>query len=163
MACTCLWASWLNENSNECKRRKIKCNGQSPCQRCGNLNLECMYAPNCCNNFKESESVDQGAPSTWRTRLTWDAASSSKCRRISRRFSSKSMTSTTTLLPSGRRWMYRATTPAQSAHLSTAETFSNPRCCLLCLRDREPNPSASTHASMAQHRAHSISAWPGRA
>ncbi|PVI08436.1 hypothetical protein DM02DRAFT_713749 [Periconia macrospinosa] len=40
---------------NECKRRKIKCNGQTPCQRCGNLQLECAYAPNCCNNFKESE------------------------------------------------------------------------------------------------------------
>jgi hypothetical protein len=43
--------------SNECKRRKIKCNGQTPCQRCGNLSLECNYAPNCCNNFKESEYV----------------------------------------------------------------------------------------------------------
>ncbi|KAJ6085906.1 hypothetical protein N7486_010187 [Penicillium sp. IBT 16267x] len=41
---------------NECKRRKIKCNGQVPCQRCGHLNLECRYAPNCCNNnFKDSE------------------------------------------------------------------------------------------------------------
>ncbi|ATZ54765.1 hypothetical protein BCIN_11g01030 [Botrytis cinerea B05.10] len=41
---------------NECKRRKIKCNGNTPCQRCGNLNLECQYAPNCCTNgFKESE------------------------------------------------------------------------------------------------------------
>ncbi|KAL3420608.1 fungal specific transcription factor domain-containing protein [Phlyctema vagabunda] len=41
---------------NECKRRKIKCNGNSPCQRCGNLNLECQYAPNCCSNgFKDSE------------------------------------------------------------------------------------------------------------
>lgn len=42
--------------SNECKRRKIKCNGETPCQRCGNLNLACLYAPNCCsNNFKDSE------------------------------------------------------------------------------------------------------------
>jgi hypothetical protein len=40
---------------NECKRRKIKCNGQTPCQRCGNLNLECVYAPNCCNGFKDSQ------------------------------------------------------------------------------------------------------------
>ncbi|KAF2842321.1 fungal-specific transcription factor-like protein [Patellaria atrata CBS 101060] len=40
---------------NECKRRKIKCNGQTPCQRCGNLSLECVYAPNCCNSFKDSE------------------------------------------------------------------------------------------------------------
>lgn len=40
---------------NECKRRKIKCNGQAPCQRCGNLNLECVYAPNCCNGFKDSQ------------------------------------------------------------------------------------------------------------
>ncbi|USP74242.1 fungal specific transcription factor [Curvularia clavata] len=44
---------------NECKRRKIKCNGQTPCQRCGNLNLDCQYAPNCCNNFKESEEFKQ--------------------------------------------------------------------------------------------------------
>ncbi|KAK7736563.1 hypothetical protein SLS53_006995 [Cytospora paraplurivora] len=42
--------------SNECKRRKIKCNGENPCQRCGNLNLSCLYAPNCCsNNFKDSD------------------------------------------------------------------------------------------------------------
>ena len=40
---------------NECKRRKIKCNGQTPCQRCGNLNLECVYAPNCCTGFKDSQ------------------------------------------------------------------------------------------------------------
>ncbi|KAK8216503.1 fungal-specific transcription factor domain-containing protein [Phyllosticta capitalensis] len=40
---------------NECKRRKIKCNGQTPCQRCGHLQLECLYAPNCCNNFKDSD------------------------------------------------------------------------------------------------------------
>ncbi|KAL5000621.1 fungal-specific transcription factor domain-containing protein [Aspergillus recurvatus] len=41
---------------NECKRRKIKCNGQTPCYRCGHLKLECRYAPNCCNNnFKDSE------------------------------------------------------------------------------------------------------------
>ena len=44
---------------NECKRRKIKCNGQTPCQRCGNLNLECLYAPNCCNSFKESDEFKQ--------------------------------------------------------------------------------------------------------
>lgn len=40
---------------NQCKRRKIKCNGETPCQRCGNLNLECVYAPNCCNGFKDSQ------------------------------------------------------------------------------------------------------------
>ncbi|KAG6231037.1 hypothetical protein E4U34_006576 [Claviceps purpurea] len=41
---------------NECKRRKIKCNGETPCQRCGNLNLACLYAPNCCaSSFKESD------------------------------------------------------------------------------------------------------------
>jgi hypothetical protein len=44
---------------NECKRRKIKCNGQTPCQRCGNLSLECVYAPNCCNGFKESDEFKQ--------------------------------------------------------------------------------------------------------
>ncbi|KAI0113470.1 hypothetical protein F4814DRAFT_347631 [Daldinia grandis] len=41
---------------NECKRRKIKCNGETPCQRCGNLNLQCLYTPNCCSNsFKDSD------------------------------------------------------------------------------------------------------------
>ncbi|KEQ60935.1 fungal transcriptional regulatory protein [Aureobasidium melanogenum CBS 110374] len=41
---------------NECKRRKIKCNGQTPCQRCGNLALDCVYAPNCCtSNFKDTD------------------------------------------------------------------------------------------------------------
>ena len=50
----------IYEYSNECKRRKIKCNGNTPCQRCGNLNLECQYAPNCCTNgFKESEEFRQ--------------------------------------------------------------------------------------------------------
>lgn len=45
---------------NECKRRKIKCNGQTPCQRCGNLNLECVYAPNCCtNSLKDSAEFQQ--------------------------------------------------------------------------------------------------------
>lgn len=48
--------NYLTNCSNECKRRKIKCNGETPCQRCGNLNLSCQYAPNCCsNNFKDSE------------------------------------------------------------------------------------------------------------
>lgn len=42
-------------HSNECKRRKIKCNGETPCQRCGHLNLPCLYAPNCCSNFKDSD------------------------------------------------------------------------------------------------------------
>lgn len=42
--------------SNDCKRRKIKCNGQTPCQRCGNLNLDCVYAPHCCNGLmKDSQ------------------------------------------------------------------------------------------------------------
>ncbi|CAI7595256.1 unnamed protein product [Penicillium manginii] len=31
---------------NECKRRKIKCNGQAPCQRCGRQRLECVYVEN---------------------------------------------------------------------------------------------------------------------
>ncbi|KAI5923489.1 hypothetical protein F4810DRAFT_710572 [Camillea tinctor] len=47
---------------NECKRRKIKCNGETPCQRCGNLNLQCLYAPNCCSNsVKDSEEFKQMA------------------------------------------------------------------------------------------------------
>lgn len=55
-----LFISLTHHTSNECKRRKIKCNGQTPCQRCGHLNLECLYAPNCCtNNFKDSDEYKQ--------------------------------------------------------------------------------------------------------
>ncbi|KAK1782420.1 hypothetical protein QBC45DRAFT_368205 [Copromyces sp. CBS 386.78] len=47
---------------NECKRRKIKCNGQNPCQRCGHLNLQCLYAPNCCSHsLKDSDEFKQMA------------------------------------------------------------------------------------------------------
>ncbi|KAI0391919.1 hypothetical protein F5Y17DRAFT_383138 [Xylariaceae sp. FL0594] len=45
---------------NECKRRKIKCNGETPCGRCGHLNLQCLYAPNCCaSSVKDSEEFKQ--------------------------------------------------------------------------------------------------------
>ncbi|KAI1329430.1 hypothetical protein F5Y16DRAFT_365972 [Xylariaceae sp. FL0255] len=47
---------------NECKRRKIKCNGETPCQRCGHLNLQCLYAPNCCSgSVKDSDEFKQMA------------------------------------------------------------------------------------------------------
>ncbi|KAJ9142436.1 Casein kinase II subunit beta [Pleurostoma richardsiae] len=47
---------------NECKRRKIKCNGETPCQRCGNLNLACLYAPNCCSgSFRDSDEFKRMA------------------------------------------------------------------------------------------------------
>ncbi|KLU81743.1 fungal specific transcription factor domain-containing protein [Magnaporthiopsis poae ATCC 64411] len=40
----------------ECKRRKIRCNGEQPCGRCGHLNLTCLYTANCCSNsFKDSD------------------------------------------------------------------------------------------------------------
>lgn len=45
---------------NECKRRKIKCNGETPCRRCGSLSLDCLYSANCCsNNFRDSEEYKQ--------------------------------------------------------------------------------------------------------
>ncbi|KAI1111693.1 fungal-specific transcription factor domain-containing protein [Nemania sp. NC0429] len=45
---------------NECKRRKIKCNGETPCGRCGHLNLQCLYAPNCCaTSIKDSDEFKQ--------------------------------------------------------------------------------------------------------
>ncbi|KAM3559040.1 hypothetical protein ARSEF4850_004311 [Beauveria asiatica] len=47
---------YISMACNECKRRKIKCNGETPCQRCGNMGLNCLYTPNCCaNTFKDSE------------------------------------------------------------------------------------------------------------
>lgn len=36
----------LKLRSNECKRRKIKCNGLTPCQRCGRQEIECIYVEN---------------------------------------------------------------------------------------------------------------------
>lgn len=32
--------------SNECKRRKIKCNGENPCYRCGRQRIDCVYIEN---------------------------------------------------------------------------------------------------------------------
>ncbi|KAJ5795353.1 transcriptional regulator family: Fungal Specific TF [Penicillium paradoxum] len=37
---------YIAKACNECKRRKIKCNGQSPCQRCGRQHIECVYVEN---------------------------------------------------------------------------------------------------------------------
>ncbi|GKZ22837.1 hypothetical protein AbraIFM66951_004961 [Aspergillus brasiliensis] len=34
---------YIAKACNECKRRKIKCNGQSPCQRCGRQRIDCVY------------------------------------------------------------------------------------------------------------------------
>ncbi|OOF96821.1 hypothetical protein ASPCADRAFT_167969 [Aspergillus carbonarius ITEM 5010] len=34
---------YIAKACNECKRRKIKCNGQSPCQRCGRQRVACVY------------------------------------------------------------------------------------------------------------------------
>lgn len=41
-------------HSNECKRRKIKCNGQTPCYRCGRQHIDCVYVEN-----PRRESVDE--------------------------------------------------------------------------------------------------------
>ena len=73
--------------SNECKRRKIKCNGQTPCQRCGNLGLECLYSPNCCNSFKDSEYVTIFA--FWETPADIGAENSSRYWAKSQAFNSK--------------------------------------------------------------------------
>ncbi|EAU29977.1 conserved hypothetical protein [Aspergillus terreus NIH2624] len=35
---------YIAKACNECKRRKIKCNGENPCQRCGRQRLDCVYA-----------------------------------------------------------------------------------------------------------------------
>ncbi|KAJ5775014.1 uncharacterized protein N7511_000025 [Penicillium nucicola] len=37
---------YIAKACNECKRRKIKCNGEAPCQRCGRQNIECIYVEN---------------------------------------------------------------------------------------------------------------------
>ncbi|KAK3332210.1 fungal-specific transcription factor domain-containing protein [Cercophora scortea] len=46
----------------ECKRRKIKCSGETPCGRCGHLGLTCLYSTNCCSgSLKDSEEFRQMA------------------------------------------------------------------------------------------------------
>jgi hypothetical protein len=35
----------LRPNSNECKRRKVKCSGGTVCQRCTSFGIECIYLP----------------------------------------------------------------------------------------------------------------------
>ncbi|OQD79398.1 hypothetical protein PENANT_c052G03775 [Penicillium antarcticum] len=37
---------YIAKACNECKRRKIKCNGEAPCQRCGRQSIECIYVEN---------------------------------------------------------------------------------------------------------------------
>ncbi|KAL2849793.1 hypothetical protein BJX68DRAFT_276005 [Aspergillus pseudodeflectus] len=34
---------YIAKACNECKRRKIKCNGEKPCVRCGRQRIECVY------------------------------------------------------------------------------------------------------------------------
>ncbi len=81
-------SSWC---SNECKRRKIKCNGQTPCQRCGNLSLDCVYAPNCCtNSLKDSAYVLHSPHSP----LLTEPGNSSRCRTTSLCSKNKSTIST---------------------------------------------------------------------
>ncbi|KAK3682374.1 fungal-specific transcription factor domain-containing protein [Podospora appendiculata] len=46
----------------ECKRRKIKCSGETPCGRCGHLGLTCLYSTNCCaGSLKDSDEFRQMA------------------------------------------------------------------------------------------------------
>ncbi|KAL7271228.1 hypothetical protein RUND412_006031 [Rhizina undulata] len=49
-------AKYVGSACHECKRRKIKCNGESPCQRCKNFSLDCIYSVgSCCqNSFRQS-------------------------------------------------------------------------------------------------------------
>ncbi|KAJ5957972.1 transcriptional regulator family: Fungal Specific TF [Penicillium vulpinum] len=47
---------YIAKACNECKRRKIKCNGQSPCQRCGRQHVECIYVENSRDSPGEQEN-----------------------------------------------------------------------------------------------------------
>lgn len=153
-------ARGLIRGSNECKRRKIKCNGQTPCQRCGNLNLDCQYAPNCCNNFKETECV----LATFREHETTAdrrIANSSRCRPTSRPSSSKSTTSTRTSPTCAHKSTCRRRATAPSTRPSPVPTPTPKFPCFLRPRGREVS-RFFTLASTALHRALSILAWPDR-
>ncbi|CAG8900730.1 unnamed protein product [Penicillium egyptiacum] len=50
---------YIAKACNECKRRKIKCNGQSPCQRCGRQHIECIYVENCRDSPTEQDNFRQ--------------------------------------------------------------------------------------------------------
>lgn len=145
--------------SNECKRRKIKCNGQTPCQRCGNLSLECMYAPNCCNNFKESEYVMLAQ--YFKTQAESCVVSSSRCRPRYHPSKSKSTSSSQTSILL--RAKSRSKAQDRSVHPSTCQIILEP--CqsvrhpwpLPRLRASEQSPSPSTRDFTVLLRAHSIS------
>lgn len=48
---------YISVACNECKRRKIKCNGRDKCERCSKLGLDCVYASN--SNIRDSEEFQQ--------------------------------------------------------------------------------------------------------
>ncbi|KIW44407.1 uncharacterized protein PV06_02879 [Exophiala oligosperma] len=45
---------------NECKRRKVKCSGSKPCQRCDNLSLDCVFTRSYySNSIRDNEEFIQ--------------------------------------------------------------------------------------------------------
>ncbi|CAG8403070.1 unnamed protein product [Penicillium salamii] len=51
---------YIAKACNECKRRKIKCNGQTPCGRCGRQDIECIYVENAnCDLPNEQENFER--------------------------------------------------------------------------------------------------------
>ncbi|KKA19809.1 C6 transcription factor [Rasamsonia emersonii CBS 393.64] len=50
-------SKYIAKACNECKRRKIRCNGQQPCQRCGRRMVECIYAVD--SSVNDSQNIEQ--------------------------------------------------------------------------------------------------------
>ncbi|KAB8233191.1 putative C6 transcription factor [Aspergillus alliaceus] len=50
---------YIAKACNECKRRKIKCNGESPCQRCGRQRISCVYAEGPRHDTQGNEQFEQ--------------------------------------------------------------------------------------------------------
>ncbi|CAN6667622.1 hypothetical protein TRVA0_039S01156 [Trichomonascus vanleenenianus] len=54
-------SKYVNCACYECKRRKIKCNGQTPCQRCGHLKLSCVYPENGSKRRRRAVATHKGS------------------------------------------------------------------------------------------------------
>ncbi|KAL1962252.1 hypothetical protein VTN77DRAFT_9842 [Rasamsonia byssochlamydoides] len=50
-------SKYIAKACNECKRRKIRCNGQQPCQRCGRQMVQCIYAVD--SSVHDSQNIEQ--------------------------------------------------------------------------------------------------------
>lgn len=137
--------------SNECKRRKIKCNGETPCQRCSNQSLQCLYAPNCCSStFRDSDEFKQMSDSLSLLQEQMDAL---------QRNMSALQQETLRLAPLNDRVLPLPAATSHSGPSPTTSTSSIHRSDMLSFRSpmqfRGPT-SASSHVNVARNTLHNM-------